>query len=119
MKRQSGITLISVAIVGFFLVIATVLVMKVMPEYIEYYSILQNVKRVAADPGLRGADAAAVRAAYSKFVESGYTKAVAPRDLVLSKEGGVWQISFAYSRTIPLVANASLLLEFEGQSSGR
>jgi hypothetical protein len=119
MNRQSGITLISLLVVGFFLVIATVLGMKVVPEYIEYYSILANVNRVASDPALRDADARAVRGAYSKYTDAGYTKSLGAQDLVVTKDGGLWRISFAYSKTIPLVANASLLLDFEGQSSAR
>ena len=119
MNRQRGITLISVLMIGFILVILTVLVMKVAPEYIEYYGVVENINRVAADPALRDADARAVRAAYSKYLEAGYSKSVNPQDLIVAKEGGVWQISFAYSKTIPLIANVSLLLDFEGKSSAR
>jgi hypothetical protein len=119
MKRQQGMTLISLIFIGFLLFIVVVIGMKVAPEYIEYYGILENVNRVAADPGLRDADARAVRNAYSKFAEINHSKSVTPQDLVVAKEGGVWHISFNYSKTIPLVANVSLLLDFEGNSSAR
>lgn len=119
MNRQKGITLLGVLIVGFFLVLLTVLTMKVAPEYIEYYGIMQNINAVASDPTLREANASAVRLAYSKRAEINQTKSVTYQDLVVTKDGGIWRLSFAYSKTIPLFANVSLLLDFEGSSTSR
>jgi hypothetical protein len=119
MKRQSGLSLLSVMLVGFVLVMLTVLTMKVAPEYIEYYGILQNINAVAADPTLRDANVSSVRLSYAKRAEINQTKSVTYQDLVVAKDGGVWRISFAYSKTIPLFANVSLLLDFEGSSSSR
>jgi hypothetical protein len=117
MNKQKGISLLGVLIVGFALVILTVLIMKVAPEYIEYFGIKQNVNAVAADASLREANVSAVRLAYAKRAEINQSKSVGYQDLVIAKDGGIWQISFAYSKTIPLFANVSLLLDFEGSSS--
>jgi hypothetical protein len=117
MNRQKGISLLGVMVVGFVLVVLTVLVMKVAPEYIEYFGIVENVNAVAADPSLRDANVSAVRLAYARRAEINQIKSVTYQDLVVAKDGGIWRISFAYSKTIPLFANVSLLLDFEGSSS--
>lgn len=119
MKRQRGVTLLGLILTGFVLVVATMLVVKVLPEYIEYYKILKNVKAVAHDPSIGGGSASDVRAAYGKHAEIDMTTAVSPADLEITREGGGWHISFSYSRTVPLVANASLLLQFDGDSVGQ
>jgi len=119
MKRQKGLSLLGLLMVGLFLVILTVLAMKVAPEYIEYYGIMENVNAVAADPSLREGNAQAVRIAYARRAEINNVKSVTYQDLVITKEGGGWELSFAYSKTIPLFANVSLLLDFEGKSSAR
>jgi hypothetical protein len=117
MNKQKGISLVSVLFIGFVAILLTVLTMKVAPEYIEYYGIMQNINAVAADPALRDANVSAIRLAYAKRAEINQTKSVTYQDLVVTKDGGTWKLSFAYSKTIPLFANASLLLDFEGSSS--
>jgi hypothetical protein len=119
MKRQQrGITLLGLLLIGFVLVIATVLVMKVLPEYLEYYAIIKDVKAVAGDPGLKGATVADIRLAYAKRANIDQISSVTHQDIDITKDAGQLVISFAYAKKIPLVANVSLVIDFQGSSSG-
>ena len=62
---------------------------------------------------------AEIRAMYGKYAEVDHTQTVSPADLDISKEGGEVVIAFAYEKRIPLFANVSLVIEFEGSSSGQ
>ena len=118
MNNQRGVSLLGVIIVGFFLFLAVVVGVKVAPEYIEYYKILKDVKAVAQDSSLAGASPNDLRAAFAKRCEVDHIKDFAPKDLDVVKQGNGAVISFSYNRIVPLFANVSLLIEFEGSSAG-
>lgn len=116
--RQGGLSLIGFIIVGAFVALVVVLGAKVVPAYIEYYTILRNVKQVAASGDLRGATVKDVRNAFDKRMVIDYAGEITGKDLDVTKENNEIVISFAYSKVIPMIGNASLLLEFEGSSRG-
>jgi hypothetical protein len=117
-KQQRGMTLLGLLLIGFVLIIVSVVGMKVVPEYIEYYAILKNVKAVAGDPGLKGAGVADIRLAYAKRANIDQISSVTHQDIDITKDAGQVVISFAYAKKIPLVANISLVIDFEGSSAG-
>jgi hypothetical protein len=117
-KNQRGITLLGLLLIGFVLVIVAVVGMKVVPDYIEYYSILKNVKAVAGDPGLKSGSVSDIRLAYAKRANIDQISSVTHQDIDITKEAGQVVISFAYAKKIPLVANISLVIDFEGSSAG-
>lgn len=117
-NRQQGLSLIGFIIVGGFIALVVVLGAKVVPAYIEYYTILRDVKQTASSGDLRGATVADVRRAFDKRMQIDYTDAIAGKDLDISKENNQVVIAFAYTKKIHMIGNASLLLEFEGSSSG-
>jgi amino acid transporter len=118
MKTQRGITLLGLLLIGFVLVLGTVIFMKLLPEYLEYYAIKKDVKAVASDPGLKAATVADIRLAYAKRANIDQITAVTHQDIDITKDAGNLVISFAYSRKVPLVANISLVIDFEGSSAG-
>ena len=92
--------------------------MKVFPEYMTYFTTLQNIKATAQDPGLRGASVPLIRGAYLKRLQVQGGGDVGPDDLDITKEGNEIVISFAYSKKIHLFSNVNLMIDFAGSSSG-
>jgi len=115
-KRQNGVSLTGLLLVGGLLFFVAVLGMKVAPDVLGYFTIVNNVKSTAHDPGLAGASVAQVRSAYLKRIQVAGGSDVLPEDLEITKEGNEVVISFAYSKKIPLFANVSLMIDFEGSS---
>ena len=107
-----------VIIGGGVLFAVALLGMKVFPEYMAYFTTLQNIKATAQDPGLRGASVVQVRGAYLKRLQVQGGGDVGPDDLDISKEGNEIVISFAYSKKIHLFSNVNLMIDFAGSSSG-
>lgn len=115
-RRQQGMSLFNIVLLCFVLGFVAIIAAKVVPEVSEYMDILRAVKAVAADPASRGS-VRDVKIAYSKRAEVAYIKSVTADDLEISKDGDEVVIDFAYTKKIPLFLNASLLLEFEGNSA--
>jgi len=116
MKRQRGVSL-SGLMMGIALLIPIALLgMKVTPSVIEYNKILKAAKSVAQNSALKGAGVGEVRKAFEKYQEIDNFKMVGPADIEVTKEGGDLVIAFAYQDKLPLFANVSLLIEYEGSS---
>ncbi len=115
-KRQRGIGLLTLLIGGGLFFFVALLGMKVTPDVLGYFTVLKNVKATAHDPGNSGASVTQIRSNYLKRIQVEGGSSVAAEDLEITKEGNEIVITFAYSRKIPLFANVSLLLDFEGSS---
>lgn len=115
-KRQRGIGLLSILIGAGLLFFVALLGMKVAPEFIGYYTILKNVKATAHDPAMAGASVSEIRNAFAKRTEIESSSSISAEDLEITKDGNEIVISFAYFKKIPLIANVSLMIDFEGSS---
>ncbi|MCX7171734.1 MAG: DUF4845 domain-containing protein [Proteobacteria bacterium] len=116
MARQRGIGILTLLIGGGLFFFVALLGMKVTPDVLGYFTVLRNVKATAHDPGNSGASVAQVRSNFLKRIQLEGSSSVAADDLEITKEGNEIVISFAYSRKIPLFANVSLMIDFEGTS---
>lgn len=114
-NRQLGVTLSGMMVVSVVVAVLALLGLKVVPEYMEHRQIVSAVRKVAA-----AADATAgvtkIREAFDRQANVDYISAITAAELDITKEGGTVVISFSYEKRIPLFANVSLLLEFEGSS---
>ncbi len=90
--------------------------MKVAPSVIEYYQILKATKAVSQDSALKSASVGEVRKSFGKYQEIDNFKKIGPQDIEVTKEGGDLVVAFAYQDKIPLFANVSILIDYEGSS---
>lgn len=115
MNKQRGVALSGLIFWGIVLVLVAVLGMKVLPTYLEYFKILKDAKATVAkaNPESTVAD---IRKVFDRFAEIDMLK-FDSKDLDISKEGGRVVIEFAYEKRIPLFANVSLLIEYQGSTA--
>ena len=116
MNNQRGVAISGLLTWGIVIALVAVLGMKVVPEYIEYYKILKSVKSISGDAA--GKTVPEIRAAYAKYAEVNYITTLKGTDLDISKDQSGVVIAFAYERRIPLFYNVSLIIDFQGSSSG-
>ncbi|MBI3141078.1 MAG: DUF4845 domain-containing protein [Rhodocyclales bacterium] len=116
MRKQKGMTLIGLIFTGAVVIGLAILGMKVAPSVIEYFTILKNIKAIAASGETRGS-VAEVRKAYERRAAVDDTPSVVPADLEVTKEGNEVVISFAYAKKIPIAGNVSICIDFAGSSS--
>jgi hypothetical protein len=111
--RQHGISLIGLILSLGVLAMIAVLGMKVAPTVVEYMSI----KKAIVTAQKAGTTVREIQVSFDKAAEIGYFDAVAGKDLSIVRNGESMDVSFAYSKKIPLFGPASLLLEYEGTTA--
>ncbi|TXH12552.1 MAG: DUF4845 domain-containing protein [Gammaproteobacteria bacterium] len=117
MNRQRGLALSALLLWGVVIALVSIVVIRIMPEAIEYYKIRRAVNQVASEAV--GKTVPEIRQAFGKQAEVDHLSAVSSADLDVYKESNKIVIAFAYEKRIPLVGNVSLVIDFSGSSSAR
>lgn len=117
LRRQRGVTLSGLLMVLVILGIVAAFGFKLVPAYIQYFSVQQALVAMSKDPGLKDASPAEYRAAFDKRASVDNITAISASDLQFAKEGGATELSAAYSVKVPLAGNASICIDFVATSS--
>ena len=115
--RQRGVSIIGFLFVAAVLVVVAMVGFRVTPSVVEYYSVkraLNDSLLEIRDPGNAVAD---VRRAFQKRADAGYIESVRGADIEFARDKNEITATVAWTRRLHLVANASLLLEFEASAS--
>ncbi|MEP7207681.1 MAG: DUF4845 domain-containing protein [Casimicrobiaceae bacterium] len=111
-RSQRGLTMGGFVFVAAIIVAVVMLGFKITPAVVEYYAVKQAL-REALDDAKDPTAAPDIQRAFQRRIDAGYIESVSSRDVELSKAGNTVTATVAWTRTTHLVANASLLLEFE------
>jgi amino acid transporter len=117
LKKQRGLTMISMLFVGVLFILVALVAIKVVPDLIEFLAITKSVKATAMDPATKTATVAEIRRNFDTRKSIDNIKDFSSAELDISKEGNDIVIAFAYSRKIPLFGPVSLVIDFEGSSA--
>ena len=109
---ESGVSLSGLIVVLIVLGALALVAIKVTPAFIEYRAIKDAIVKAKADAG--SGSVREIQQAFDKNAGVNDVSAISGRDLVITREGGSTEISFAYEKRIPLAGNVSLLLDFSG-----
>ncbi|MFS2003440.1 DUF4845 domain-containing protein [Duganella sp. CT11-25] len=113
LKRQQGISVVGLIFVLAVLGFIGVLGLKIVPTYTEYRAIQNAIVTAKA----AGGSVVEMQKSFDANAIAAYITSISGRDLIIAKENGETEISFAYEKKIPLVGPASLLLEYEGTTA--
>lgn len=119
MHNQKGITLIGMLLTAIVVICAGVLIMRVVPVYLEHYSIVQSIKDLSstADSSLTGDstnDAMALRRSLTKRLDINGINDLNDDELSITpSEENKYTVKLKYQVTRPLVYNISLLFQFD------
>lgn len=119
MRNQKGITLIGMLLTMAVVVACCIVVMRVVPVYIQYYSITQSIKALNTVPAssLSGdpmANVITLRASLTKRLDINEVEDLSPKELVISPiDGNKYKVKLDYQVIRPLVGNVSLLFDFK------
>ncbi|MBV8125705.1 MAG: DUF4845 domain-containing protein [Paucibacter sp.] len=113
-RRQSGISLVGLLFWAIVLAFAALLVMRVAPTLIEYYTLKRVIGKIVIDnPGT----VPAVRADFDRARQVEYSiESVNSQDLVVTKDNDQLVISFAYDKQVPLFGPVSLMIHYEAST---
>ena len=116
MTKQRGVGFLGMLLILIAIVFLAIVGMKIVPAYIEYFTIKKAVAGIVQSGELRGASVADVRKAFDRRATIDDITAVTPADLEVTKDGSEVVIAFAYQKKVPLFANISVLIDFAGTS---
>jgi len=112
-NKNSGMSLVGLMFMLAILGLVAILVAKITPTAIEYFSI----KKAIQTAKLAGNSVKDIQVAFDKQADVGYIESIKGRDLIIEKSDTGFEVGFFYSKTIPLVGPASLLLEYQGTTA--
>jgi uncharacterized protein (UPF0248 family) len=115
--KQQGLSMPGFLVTAIVLIFVAVLAMRLIPAYMQDGTIKEVFNAVAHDPDMKNATIRDIQIAYSKRASVQDITAIKLDDVVIDKNDSGIALSASYQVKIPLVANISLLLEFNPHSS--
>jgi hypothetical protein len=115
-SQQRGLSMIGFLFVAMVLVFIAMLAMKLVPAYIEYFSVKEILGNMGKASDLKSQSNADIRNSFIKRANVGYVTAVKPEDLTVDRSSGTPVISVDYEFRTKLVGNVSLVVDFSASS---
>ena len=115
-QQQRGLTMFSFLFFAIVFIAIAMLAMKLVPAYIEFFSVKKILATMGQDADLKSKSNAEIRDDFSKRASVGYVTVVKPEDLSVERQGGVPVITAAYEFRSKLVGNVSLVVDFSASS---
>jgi hypothetical protein len=110
LNTQRGLSLTGLIFVFAILAMIAMLGMKIFPGMMEYRAIKNGI----ANAKSTGGSVTEMQMTFNKNAIINNIKVISYKDLVISKETGEVEISFAYEEKIPLFGPVTLLIDYEG-----
>jgi hypothetical protein len=113
--RQCGLTMLSFLFVLVVVLVVALVSFRVIPAYIEYFSVQKALAGALADS--KDLTRAEVVKLLERRLGSEYIDSVRASDIEVTKSANVVTASVSWQTKLPLVGNASLLLDFDASAS--
>ncbi|MDX1625693.1 MAG: DUF4845 domain-containing protein [Wenzhouxiangellaceae bacterium] len=112
-RYQRGMTLI-----GFLIVLAGALFvayigMKLVPIYLNHYSVVSSMKSLAEEPGSANFSDGRIRDLMKRRFSTSYVKHVEPNDLKIERGSGGTRLIVRYEVREDLIGNLDAVVTFE------
>lgn len=116
-RKQQGLSLSSLLVWAIILTVSAIFSMKLVPVYLEHSVIEKNLTSIAKDANAGNLDINQIRMSFSKYAQIDNIKSINGQDIIIDRDGGRVNLSAKYTSKIPLIANISLLIDFDASSN--
>lgn len=113
LQKQKGISLSGLLVWSVILILIAIFGLRIAPAYIEYSTIKKNLTAIVKEIDPQDLDLNQIRLAFSKRASIDNIKSISGQDIKIDKKGGRIVLSAEYTTKIPLIANLSLIIDFE------
>ena len=110
-KNQLGVSLGGLMVGAVIFIVLAMLALKLAPSYIEFFAVKKAIMALG-DEQRNGANAVAIRRGFENRASIDGIESVKAADLEVTKE----QVSVAYRKEVPLVANIGIYIDFSAVS---
>ena len=115
-QSQCGLSMIGFLFVAVVVVVCVMIGFRVAPAYIEYYSVNKALEKALWETKDLNS-AYEIRKNFQRVADAGYIESVTEKDIEITKNKNQYTLSASWTRKLPLVGNASLLLDFEATAT--
>jgi hypothetical protein len=115
--KQQGITLFGMFFVAMGLVFTAIVIMKLVPAYVEYMAINKVFSAMAADPEMKDAKPSQIRDSYIRRSGIDNITSVKADDLDIEHDNGQLVLSAQYHVEKPLFDNIGIYIDFAPTSA--
>ncbi|MFO1414399.1 MAG: DUF4845 domain-containing protein [Burkholderiales bacterium] len=115
-QGQRGISIIGFLFVAAVIVIFALVGFRMIPAYIEWYTVQRALESAVADAG-NDPSLNNIRRAMERKLSADYADAVTAKDVNVVKEGNTITAQVSWQKVLPMVANVSILIDFEAHAS--
>lgn len=115
MRNERGLTIIGFIFVAAIVVVVALIGFRVLPSYVEYFQV-QKALQGALDDSETG-NLAEVRRNFDRRTSATYVDSVRANDVLVSRQGKEIVATLTWQRILPMVGNASILLEFDATAT--
>jgi len=115
-KLQQGITLPGVAFILLLIGFTAYTVLKLFPVYMENFTISSSLENLEQDPVKEFNGAGSVRSAVMKRFGMNNVHQVSLDDIIVIREGQIYNVDVDYEVRIPFFKNISLLVSFKNHA---
>jgi Tfp pilus assembly protein PilE len=112
-NAQRGVSLSGLIFVLAIIGVVAVFAMRVFPSFLEYRAVKDGIAAAKAS----GGTVREMEQSFDKGADINRIDTITGRDLMISKESGETEISFAYQKRIPVAGNVSLLIDYAGTTA--
>ena len=111
MGRQEGFSFSGFLTAAVFVMIAAVVVFKLIPPYLEYRAIRQDMKEIVNDPDLAYAAGPEVRNAFARKAEVDDIRSISAEDLEIKRDP--FRLHVKYGVKVPLIAGFGVYFDYD------
>ncbi len=115
-SQQRGLTMFGFLFVAVMLIFVAMLAMKLVPAYIEFFSVKKILNTMGQESGLKSRSNAEIRNDFMKRAGVSYVTVVKPEDLTIDRRNGGLVVSADYVFRSKLVGNVSIVVDFSASS---
>jgi Domain of unknown function (DUF4845) len=115
-NRQGGLTMTGFLFTAIVAVAVVMIGFRMVPPYIEYFTV-KKIMAKTLDDSKQGFSLYQFRRDFDLKASADYIDSVQGSDIQVTKEGNNLVATASWTRTLHLVGNVSLLLEFEATAT--
>jgi len=115
-QRQRGLTMTGFLFTAIVAVAVVMIGFRMLPPYIEYFTV-KKIMAKTLDDSKQGFSLYQFRRDFDLKASADYIDSVKGSDIEVTKEGNNLVATASWTRTLHLVGNVSLLLEFEATAT--
>ena len=115
-QEQRGLSIIGFLFVVVVVVVVALVGFRMIPAYIEWYTIQRALEAAVADAG-NDPSLANIRKAMERKLSADYADAVSAKDVNVVKNGNTITAQVSWQKILPMVSNVSILIDFDASAS--